>query len=52
LIIAGALVLAEVAAGITEASMTRKPSSPCTRDPSSDANPSCTLVEAATIDGL
>src|SRR6476646_10293411 len=27
----GALVLVEVTAGITEASMTRKPSSPCTR---------------------
>jgi hypothetical protein len=33
--IVGAFVLVEVTAGITEASMTRSPSSPCTRNSSS-----------------
>ena len=35
IMIVGALVLVEVTAGITEASMTRKPSSPCTLSSSS-----------------
>src|ERR1700739_4457005 len=32
IMIVGALVLVEVTAGMTEASMTRRPSSPCTRN--------------------
>jgi hypothetical protein len=39
--IVGALVLVEVTAGITEASMTRNPSSPCTRDSSSTTPIGC-----------
>src|SRR5262249_53516218 len=35
IMIVGALVLVELTAGMTEASMTRKPSSPCTRNSSS-----------------
>jgi hypothetical protein len=35
------LVLVEVTAGITDASMTRSPSSPCTRDPSSTTAIGC-----------
>ena len=37
----GALVLVEVTAGITEASMTRSPSSPCTRNSSSTTQFGC-----------
>ena len=36
IMIVGALVLVEVTAGITEASMTRRPSSPCTRNSAVD----------------
>ena len=39
--IVGAFLLVEVIAGITEASMTRKPSSPCTRDSSSTTAIGC-----------
>jgi hypothetical protein len=57
LMIVGAFLLVEVTAGITEASMTRKPSSPCTRDSSSTTAIRCEPIiylgfEVATIDGL
>src|SRR2546430_3837589 len=46
IMIVGALVLVEVTAGITEASMTRSPSSPCTRNSSSTtAIGSCPILQ-------
>jgi hypothetical protein len=41
IMIVGAFVLVEVTAGITEASMTRSPSSPCTRSSSSTTAIAC-----------
>jgi hypothetical protein len=47
----GALVLVEVTAGITEASMTRSPSSPCASNSSSTTAIACCHIRQVQLAG-